>query len=136
MNPKSSILKINPTDNIAVALDNLDKGHEVKLGNTSFKLNNEIAIKHKFACKDFKPKDAVYMYGVLVGEAIKHIPRGGLLTTENIKHKIQEVHGKTVSWEWTPPNKTKWHNQTFKGYHRADGQVGTDNIWLFFPSIL
>ena len=135
MNSKSSILKINPTDNIAVALDNLDKGHEVKLGNTSFKLNNEIAIKHKFACKDFKPKDAVYMYGVLVGEAIKHIPRGGLLTTENIKHKIQEVHGKTASWEWTPPNKTKWHNQTFKGYHRADGQVGTDNIWLFFPLV-
>ena len=135
MNLKSSILRINPSDNVAVALDKLNKGYEVQLDNTTFELFDDIALKHKFACKDFKPKDEVYMYGVLVGEAIKHIPRGGLLTTENIKHKIQEVHGKTASWEWTPPDKTKWHNQTFKGYHRADGQVGTDNIWLFFPLV-
>ena len=135
MNLKSSILRINPSDNVAVALDKLDKGYEVQLDNTTFKLVDDIPQKHKIACKDFKPKDGVYMYGVLVGEAIKHIPRGGLLTTENIKHKIQEVQGKTASWEWTAPNKTKWHNQTFKGYHRADGQVGTDNIWLFFPLV-
>ena len=135
MNLKSSILRINPSDNVAVALDKLDKGYEVQLDNTTFKLVDDIPLKHKIACKDFKPKDGVYMYGVLVGEAIKHIPRGGLLTTENIKHKIQEVQGKTASWEWTAPNKTKWHNQTFKGYHRADGQVGTDNIWLFFPLV-
>ena len=135
MNLKSSILTINPSDNVAVALDKLNKGYEVQLDNTTFKLFDDIALKHKFACKDFKPKDEVYMYGVLVGEAIKYIPRGGLLTTENIKHKIQEVQGKTASWEWTSPNKTKWHNQTFKGYHRADGQVGTDNIWLFFPLV-
>ena len=135
MNLKSSILRINPSDNVAVALDKLNKGYEVQLDNTTFKLVDDIPQKHKIACKDFKPKDGVYMYGVLVGEAIKHIPRGGLLTTENIKHKIQEVQGKTASWEWTAPNKTKWHNQTFKGYHRADGQVGTDNIWLFFPLV-
>ena len=100
MNLKSSILRINPSDNVAVALDKLNKGYEVQLDNTTFKLFDDIALKHKFACKDFKPKDEVYMYGVLVGEAIKHIPRGGLLTTENIKHKIQEVQGKTASWEW------------------------------------
>ena len=135
MNLKSSILRINPSDNVAVALDKLNKGYEVQLDNTTFKLVDDIPQKHKIACKDFKPKDGVYMYGVLVGEAIKYIPRGGLLTTENIKHKIQEVQGKTASWEWTSPNKTKWHNQTFKGYHRADGQVGTDNIWLFFPLV-
>lgn len=135
MNLKSSILRINPSDNVAVALDKLNKGYEVQLDNTTFKLVDDIPQKHKIACKDFKPKDGVYMYGVLVGEAIKYIPRGGLLTTENIKHKIQEVQGKTASWEWTAPNKTKWHNQTFKGYHRADGQVGTDNIWLFFPLV-
>ena len=88
---KSSILKINPSDNVAVALDKLNKGYEVQIDNATFKLVDDIALKHKFACVDFKPKDAVYMYGVLVGEAIKQIPKGGLLTTENIKHKIQKV---------------------------------------------
>lgn len=135
MNLKSSILKINPSDNVAVALDKLNKGYEVQLDNTTFKLVDDIDLKHKFACVDFKPKDAVYMYGVLVGEAIKQIPKGGLLTPENIKHKIQEVRGKTSSWDWTPPQTTKWYDRTFKGYHRPDGQVGTDNIWLFFPLV-
>ena len=135
MNLKSSILKINPSDNVAVALDKLNKGYEVQLDNNTFKLVDDIDLKHKFACVDFKPKDAVYMYGVLVGEAIKQIPKGGLLTPENIKHKIQEVHGKTASWDWTPPQTTKWYDRTFNGYHRQDGQVGTDNIWLFFPLV-
>ena len=135
MNSKSSILKINPRDNVAVALDNLVKGYEVQLDNNTFKLIDEIGLKHKFACIDFKPKDTIYMYGVLVGEAIKKIPKGGLITTENVKHKIQEVHEKTAPWEWIPPQTTKWNNRTFKGYRRRDGQVGTDNIWLFFPLV-
>ena len=115
MNLKSTILKINSKDNVAVALDNLNKGYEVQLDNTTFRLVNEIALKHKFACIDFKPGDAVHMYGVLIGEAIKHVPRGGLLTTENVKHKTQKVKGKTATWRWKPPNTTKWCNRTFKG---------------------
>ena len=135
MNLESSILKINPKDNVAVALDNLNKGYEVQLDNSSFKLVDEIALKHKFACIDFKPGDAIYMYGVLIGEATKHVPKGGLLTTENVKHKTQKVKGKTAPWRWIPPHTTKWCNRTFEGYHRPDGQVGTDNIWLFLPLV-
>ncbi len=135
MNLESSILKINPKDNVAVALDNLNKGYEVQLDNSSFKLVDEIALKHKFACIDFKPGDAIHMYGVLIGEATKHVPKGGLLTTENVKHKTQKVKGKTAPWHWKPPHTAKWLNRTFKGYHRPDGQVGTDNIWLFLPLV-
>ena len=135
MNLESSILKINPKDNVAVALDNLNKGYEVQLDNSSFELVDEIALKHKFACIDFKPGDPVYMYGILIGEATKHFPKGGLLTTENVKHKTQKVKGKTAPWRWIPPHTTKWCNRTFEGYHRSDGQVGTDNIWLFLPLV-
>ena len=135
MNLESSILKINPKDNVAVALDNLNKGYEVQLDNSSFKLVDEIALKHKFACIDFKPGDPIYMYGILIGEATKHFPKGGVLTTENVKHKTQKVKGKTAPWRWIPPHTTKWCNRTFEGYHRSDGQVGTDNIWLFLPLV-
>ncbi|MDG2108807.1 MAG: altronate dehydratase family protein [Flavobacteriaceae bacterium] len=135
MNLESSILKINPKDNVAVALDNLNKGYEVQLYNSSFKLVDEIALKHKFACIDFKPGDPVYMYGILIGEATKHFPKGGLLTIENVRHKTQKVKGKTAPWSWIPPHTTKWCNRTFEGYHRSDGQVGTDNIWLFLPLV-
>ena len=75
------------------------------------------------------------MYGVLVGKATKPIATGGLLTTENVKHKSDPVFGKTESINWTAPNVDKWKDKTFLGYHRADGQVGTENVWLFFPLV-
>ncbi|MDG1761658.1 MAG: altronate dehydratase family protein [Flavobacteriaceae bacterium] len=135
MNTRAPILKIHPKDNVAVALDNLNKGYQVHLEGSSFQLVEAIPLKHKFSTKDFKPHDSIYMYGVLVGEAVKPISQGSLLTTENIKHKIQDVQGKTAPWEWTPPSTAKWKARTFNGYHRPDGQVGTDNIWLFFPLV-
>ncbi len=135
MNTRAPILKIHPKDNVAVALDNLNKGYQVHLEGSSFQLVEAIPLKHKFSTQDFKPHDSIYMYGVLVGEAVKAISQGSLLTTENIKHKIQDVQGKTAPWEWTPPSTAKWKARTFNGYHRPDGQVGTDNIWLFFPLV-
>ncbi|MDA9843950.1 altronate dehydratase family protein [Flavobacteriaceae bacterium] len=135
MNTRAPILKIHPKDNVAVALDNLNKGYQVHLEGSSFQLVEAIPLKHKFSTQDFKPHDSIYMYGVLVGEAVKAISQGSLLTTENIKHKIQDVQGKTAPWEWTPPSTAKWKARMFNGYHRPDGQVGTDNIWLFFPLV-
>jgi altronate hydrolase len=135
MNSNIPILKIHPKDNIAVALEDLSKGFQIDLDGNKYPLVDDISIKHKFACKDFQPQDPIYMYGVLVGEAIQIIPQGGLLTSENIKHKVKEVVGKTKDWEWSPPNTEKWKNHFFQGYHRPDGQVGTDNIWLFFPLV-
>lgn len=135
MNTRAPILKIHHKDNVAVALDNLNKGYQVQFEESSFQLVEAIPLKHKFAITDFKPHDSIYMYGVLVGEAVKSISKGSLLTTENIKHKIQEVQGKTAPWEFTPASTVKWKERTFNGYHRPDGQVGTDNIWLFFPLV-
>ena len=75
------------------------------------------------------------MYGVLVGTANGAIKKGDVLTTENVKHKSDKVFGKTESINWTAPNVEKWKDKTFLGYHRADGQVGTENVWLFFPLV-
>jgi altronate hydrolase len=135
MNSRAPILKIHPKDNVVVALDNLKKGYTIQLENVSFDLVDPILLKHKFALVEFQPSDPIYMYGVLVGEALVTIPQGGVLTTENVKHKIQKVEGKTAPWEWTAPDTTKWEKRTFMGYPRPDGQVGTENIWLFFPLV-
>ncbi|MDA0984851.1 MAG: altronate dehydratase family protein [Bacteroidetes bacterium] len=135
MNSRAPILKIHPKDNVVVALDNLKKGYTIQLENVSFDLVDPIPLKHKFALVEFQPSDLIYMYGVLVGEALVTIPQGGALTTENVKHKIQKVKGKTAPWEWTAPDTTKWEKRTFMGYPRPDGQVGTENIWLFFPLV-
>ena len=83
---KHKILKIHPDDNAIVALADLAQGETVHLDGQEYYLLEKIAAKHKFAAKDFKIDDPIKMYGVLVGKAQQFILKGGLLTTNNVKH--------------------------------------------------
>lgn len=132
----SRTLKIHPDDNVFVALSNLNMDDEIIYGEEKIKLVNDIPAKHKFAAKDFQKDDEIIMYGILVGKSISPIPKGGLLSTRNVRHKASNYSGRTIDkFSWTPPNVEKWKNKTFLGYHRSDGQVGTSNIWLVIPMV-
>jgi len=131
----SAFLKINESDNVAVALENLAPGTPLDIAGSKLEIKETIPLKHKFALQDFEPGAPLHMYGVLVGEATEKINQGALISLKNTKHKTQKVTGKTAAWEWTPPNVESLKRRSFMGYHRKDGQVGTANIWLFFPLV-
>lgn len=132
---QKKVLKVNPKDNVIVALLDLSAGESVHLDGAEYKVAKDIKAKHKFAAVDFQEGDHIVMYGVIVGKANQSIRKGEVITTENVKHQSAKVEGKTESLGWTPPNVDKWKDRTFMGYHREDGQVGTENIWLFFPLV-
>ena len=132
---QKKVLKVNPKDNVIVALMDLSAGESVHLDGTNYTILKDIKAKHKFAATDFEDGDHILMYGVIVGKANQSIKRGEVITTENVKHQSAKVVGKTATLGWTPPNVDKWKDRTFMGYHREDGQVGTENIWLFFPLV-
>nr|WP_315087965.1 altronate dehydratase family protein [uncultured Chryseobacterium sp.] len=132
---QKKILKVNPKDNVIVALLDLSAGESVHLDGAEYTLAKDIKAKHKFAAVDFQEGDQIIMYGVIVGKANQFIEKGEVITTDNVKHQSAKVEGKTESLGWTPPNVDKWKDRTFMGYHREDGQVGTENIWLFFPLV-
>jgi altronate hydrolase len=75
------------------------------------------------------------MYGVLVGLASQDIPKGGLIHTFNLHHAATDFKGKQEEYHWTAPDVSKFQNRTFNGYHRIDGQVGTQNYWLVIPLV-
>lgn len=129
------LIKVNTTDNVAVALVNLKAGEMVNFEGEDIKILSDTKSKHKIALQTFNPGNSIFMYGVLVGSANTTIKKGDVLTTENVKHESEKVHGKTDTFTWTPPNVDKWRDRTFLGYHREDGQVGTENVWLFFPLV-
>lgn len=132
---QKKVLKVNPKDNVIVALLDLPAGESVHLDGTEYTLVKDIKAKHKFAAVDFEDGDHIIMYGVIVGKANRSIRKGEVITTENVKHQSAKVVGKTDTLGWTPPNVGKWKDRTFMGYHREDGQVGTENVWLFFPLV-
>src|SRR5712692_4302451 len=129
------VLKIGPADNVAVALMRLEAGDQVVLEGQSYKIQSRVPAKHKFALQDFNSGDGIVMYGVLVGQATTAIRKGEVLSVLNTKHQSAEFHAKSVSQTWNAPDVLHWKTQTFLGYHRADGQVGTRNYWLVIPLV-
>ena len=132
---KNKIIKVNSTDNVAVALMNLTAGDVIAFEGENISILSDTKSKHKIALENLESGARIIMYGVLVGTANGVIKKGDVLTVENVKHQSDKVFGKTESFSWSAPNVEKWKEKTFQGYHREDGQVGTENVWLFFPLV-
>jgi altronate hydrolase len=132
---KQSILKIHPDDNIIVALKSFSAGEIINMEDILISLKEDIPIKHKFAAKDFEKGEAIIMYGVTVGKAIKEISTGQRISTENVIHASGKYEIGQQKHTWTIPDITKFKGRTFNGYHRADGKVGTRNYWLVIPLV-
>ncbi|HEV8273152.1 MAG TPA: altronate dehydratase family protein [Chitinophagaceae bacterium] len=132
---KHKVLKVNPKDNVIVALADLAKGETISFEGEKYVLQDNINAKHKFFTKDLNTGDEIIMYGVLVGKAQNFIPRGGLMTTTNTKHAADPFTYRAAKYEWHAPDVTKFKGRTFNGYYRNDGRVGTANYWLFIPTV-
>ena len=132
---RKTFLQINDDDNLLVALQNLKKGTEIIHNGNCIILQDDIDAKHKFTTEAIPMYGEAIMYGVLVGIAKQAIPKGGLVHTFNLHHASQEFKGKIKDYHWSPPNVDKWKQLTFNGFHRADGQVGTQNFWLVIPLV-
>ncbi|HEY1646341.1 MAG TPA: UxaA family hydrolase [Terracidiphilus sp.] len=130
-----SILQLDSRDNVLVALTALDAGDEVRCGAGLCRVIERIPPKQKMALADLKPGDLIFMYGMVVGEATQAIPRGGLLTTSNVRHRAGDYSAVRRPAAIAPPDASAWTPRTFMGYRRADGQVGTRNYWIVVPLV-
>ncbi len=128
-------IRIDPRDNVAVALLSLKAGESVDFSGELYPIIATIPSKQKFALRDLQAGDAVTMYGGRVGRARQHIPRGGLLSTANVQHVASGFSAPAGDFRWTPPDVSSWAGRSFAGFHRADGQVGTRNYWLVIPLV-
>ena len=134
---KSKTLKIHSKDNVIVALDNLYKGQTLMFGEDKICLLEDINAKHKFSIKNIEVGKEIYMYGLVVGRTKKKIYKGQKISTQNITHDIAKykVPNKFMSQNWIAPLFEKYSNKTFLGYHRSNGDVGTENNWLIIPLV-
>src|ERR1700760_82803 len=129
------ILRIDPQDNVLVALTDLPAGEAITFAGEQYIPVADIPAKQKFAIRDLAIGDEVIMYGGIVGLVRQPIPRGGLLSTRNVQHDASGFGPKVGEYSWTPPDVSAWSARTFDGYHREDGQVGTRNYWLVIPLV-
>ncbi|HLK03285.1 MAG TPA: altronate dehydratase family protein [Candidatus Acidoferrum sp.] len=130
-----SVLKLDPRDNVIVALTPLRAGEVVTHESQTYTLLEDIRPKHKFAAQDFEIGSEIIMYGVLVGKASQQIARGQLLSTANIRHDAAHYARRKTNWQWSAPDVSRWKSRIFLGYRRPDSQVGTRNYWIVLPLV-
>jgi altronate hydrolase len=135
MMPPERVLQLNPKDNVLVALRDLKRGEQIAFSGRTLELATDVPAKHKFVTNDVPAGGAVIMYGVLIGKATEPIRVGERVSTRNTRHEAAPFHEKTEEHRWAPPDISRWREETFLGYIRDDGQVGTRNYWLVVPLV-
>lgn len=128
-------LQIDPKDTLLVALKDLSEGMSIHFGDSTFLLRDPIRAKHKFAAVPFQPGDEMVMYGVCVGKATAPIPQGGSIRTSNMAHAVSPYKQGQKKSLWKGPDVSRFGNREFYGYHRDNGEVGTENNWLIIPLV-
>lgn len=123
-------LKINPADNVVVAIQDLQKGLEINVDGAVVVVAEDIPAGHKLALKDFAEGDHVIKYGYPIGHARFAVTKGSWINEKNIKTNLDGVLEYTYEPKLTPPAIAK-RDLTFKGFRRANGEVGIRNeIWI------
>ena len=144
-------IKINPSDNVAVALTDLRAGDAV----AGVVLRTDVPRGHKIVLSDLGAGENVVKYGFPIGHVTKDAPAGTLVDHSCIKTNLEGLldykyepvasvhpdccgdtssfHGLTSAGGSTPSfhGLTVESPRTFRGFRRADGQVGIRNqIWV------
>lgn len=133
---QSRVLRLDPRDNVLVALADLRKEEHLNFLGNDYVLLSDVPAKHKFVTEDLAAGDEIIMYGVLVGRAMETLRRGELLSTRNIRHAATAFHEtEEVGRRWVPPDVSAWRKKEFLGFHRTDGLVGSRNYWLVLPLV-
>lgn len=128
-------LQIHPSDNVLVALQDMEAGEHIDFNGEHFALLDPIKAKHKFTLKALSLESEIYMYGVLVGKTNRQLERGEGINVNNVYHAANDFKLGKRRTEWQAPDVSAFAARTFMGYHRSNGKVGTANYWLVIPLV-
>ena len=79
------VIVIHPEDNVAVALQDLEKGDVIRpTGGGEIIITNRIPASHKLALRDIPAGSAIIKYGENIGEAAEDIVKGEWVHTHNL----------------------------------------------------
>lgn len=126
----NAYIKINPADNVVVAIDPMKAGEKITVDGQDITLLSDVPAGHKIALKAFAADEHIIKYGCPIGHASEAIAQGAWVNEKNIKTNLDgllEYTYNPVSVKLDIPNK----DLKFKGYRRKNGDVGIRNeIWI------
>lgn len=126
----ASVLKIDNTDNVAVALRPIQAGQCIELAQGDLVAMETIPAGHKLALSAIAQGGAVIKYGYPIGQTTTPVSAGQWVHTHNLKTTLDAG----VQYLYSPLSSTLKpleRETSFSGFPRSDGRVGIRNeIWL------
>ena len=129
--PVPDAIRLNPADNIVIALRDLGSGSVVP--DVAAPLAGPVSRGHKIAARAVAEGENVIRYGQIIGVATRSIAAGEHIHSHNLgmgAHEQDYAHATEVR-----PLPAPAAPRTFMGYHRADGGVGTRNYLGILTSV-
>lgn len=131
---KPQLLKIHPSDNVAVAVKALEADVRVEVDGEPLTLQTDVPAGHKVALRDLAEGAVVVKYGFPIGHTTEAVPRGAHLHAHNMATDLGDVLDYRYQPQTSEAQRTSSgasNGRTFRGYLRANGRVGTRNeIWV------
>ena len=128
LRPENPFIRLNFSDNVVVARVALSVGATVQFEGREIKLRQAVGAGHKVAVQPIAAGGTVYKYGENIGRAGSNIEAGDLVHVHNLQFDVgsrQYEFATTLSDLAAIPSLKA---NTFLGYPRADGRVGTRNF--------
>lgn len=130
----AEFIKINPADNVAVAIHDAEAGTGFSIDGVHVTAKVRIPAGHKMALRDLSCGQDVVKYGFPIGHLLQDVPQGGLIDHSNLKTNLDGL----LEYSYQPelveiPSAAQ--KRTFKGYRRADGRVGVRNELWIIPTV-
>ena len=122
-------IHINPSDNVAVALEDLAKGTHVSVDGYQVTASEAIACGHKIALAEICQGQPVVKYGTTIAAAREDIPAGSWVHTHNAVTELSE--NAQYAYKHKVYDLPRMEAKTFQGYRRKGGCAGIRNeIWI------
>lgn len=125
----TKLIRINPRDNVAVALHPVAAGETLLVGGGAVTAAEEIPQGHKIALAAIAEGQPVVKYGFPIGHATADIAAGAWVHTHNMRTNLSGEE--EYSYEPKVPAVEPVEPETFMGFRRRDGRVAVRNeIWI------
>lgn len=128
-------IRINPEDNVAVAIEPLKRGDIVRVGSEEIHLTSDVPAGHKFLLTDLKTGENVIKYGYPIGHLTEDHKKGDFICHDNIKTNLEGLLEYTYEPVATTQTDVPEREDTFMGFRRKNGDVGIRNELWIVPTV-
>ncbi|MFV0593907.1 MAG: UxaA family hydrolase [Draconibacterium sp.] len=130
----ADFIKINPADNVIIALRDFAEGETVLVEEQELTIKSDIPRGHKVALVAIAENENIIKYGAPIGHATQKIGAGEHIHVQNLKTNLSGTINYSFEQKLNVLNIAR-QERTFEGYKRANGKVGIRNELWIVPTV-